>query len=187
MPEIREVFVITRLNQLFDIVDTREKAMDGFQRAHPGACVGSWTNASRKSSIPSISICRCSASSLAGAKRQPDEAGEVERLTKEIAALEAEAQKLKRRRRQVTRCLGPRPQPSPAFGSRALGASIARPDASDAGIHSSAPSTTPTLTWRPSRRTVTTASSPGWCRSMADSRSSADLTGWPSMATIRSA
>jgi anti-sigma B factor antagonist len=33
MPEIREVFVITRLNQLFDIVDTREKAMDGFQRA----------------------------------------------------------------------------------------------------------------------------------------------------------
>jgi anti-sigma B factor antagonist len=37
MPEIREVFVITRLNQLFDIVDTREKAMDGFQRAHSGA------------------------------------------------------------------------------------------------------------------------------------------------------
>ena len=37
MPEIREVFVITRLNQLFDIVDTREKAMDGFQRAAPGA------------------------------------------------------------------------------------------------------------------------------------------------------
>ena len=36
MPEIREVFVITRLNQLFDIVDTREKAMDGFQRAKPG-------------------------------------------------------------------------------------------------------------------------------------------------------
>lgn len=34
MPEIREVFVITRLNQLFDIVDTREKAMDGFQRAN---------------------------------------------------------------------------------------------------------------------------------------------------------
>ena len=33
--------------------------------------------------------------SLAGAKRQRDEAGEVERLTKEIAALEAEAQKLK--------------------------------------------------------------------------------------------
>ncbi len=32
---------------------------------------------------------------LAGAKRQPDEAGEIERLTKEIAALEAEAQKLK--------------------------------------------------------------------------------------------
>ena len=32
---------------------------------------------------------------LAGAKRQPDEAGELERLTKEIAALEAEAQKLK--------------------------------------------------------------------------------------------
>jgi len=32
---------------------------------------------------------------LAGAKRQPDEADEVERLTKEIAALEAEAQKLK--------------------------------------------------------------------------------------------
>ena len=37
MPEIREVFVITRLNQLFDIVDTREKAVDGFQRAKPGA------------------------------------------------------------------------------------------------------------------------------------------------------
>lgn len=32
MPEIREVFVITRLNQLFDIVDTREMALDGFQR-----------------------------------------------------------------------------------------------------------------------------------------------------------
>lgn len=32
---------------------------------------------------------------LAGAKRQPDEAGEVERLTKEIADLEAEAKKLK--------------------------------------------------------------------------------------------
>jgi len=36
MPEIREVFVITRLNQLFDIVDTREQAMDGFQRASSG-------------------------------------------------------------------------------------------------------------------------------------------------------
>lgn len=36
MPEIREVFVITRLNQLFDIVDTREKAMDGFQRSNQG-------------------------------------------------------------------------------------------------------------------------------------------------------
>ena len=36
MPEIREVFVITRLNQLFDIVDTREKAMEGFQRANLG-------------------------------------------------------------------------------------------------------------------------------------------------------
>jgi anti-sigma B factor antagonist len=36
MPEIREVFVITRLNQLFDIVDTREQAMDGFQRATSG-------------------------------------------------------------------------------------------------------------------------------------------------------
>jgi len=35
-PEIREVFVITRLNQLFDIVDTREKAMAGFRRAVPG-------------------------------------------------------------------------------------------------------------------------------------------------------
>jgi len=32
-PEIREVFVITRLNQLFDIVDTREKALQGFKRA----------------------------------------------------------------------------------------------------------------------------------------------------------
>ena len=32
---------------------------------------------------------------LAGAKRQRDEAGEVERLTKQIADLEAEAQKLK--------------------------------------------------------------------------------------------
>jgi polyhydroxyalkanoate synthesis regulator phasin len=32
---------------------------------------------------------------LAGAKRQDDEAGEVERLTKEIADLEAEAQKLR--------------------------------------------------------------------------------------------
>jgi anti-sigma B factor antagonist len=37
MPEIREVFVITRLNQLFEIVDTREKAMEGFQRANLGA------------------------------------------------------------------------------------------------------------------------------------------------------
>ncbi len=36
MPEIREVFVITRLNQLFDIVDTREQAMEGFQRANSG-------------------------------------------------------------------------------------------------------------------------------------------------------
>ena len=36
MPEIREVFVITRLNQLFDIVDTREKALDEFPRAAPG-------------------------------------------------------------------------------------------------------------------------------------------------------
>ena len=34
-PEIREVFVITRLNQLFDIVDTREKALEGFKRATP--------------------------------------------------------------------------------------------------------------------------------------------------------
>ena len=33
MPEIREVFVITRLNQLFDIVDTRDKAFEGFKRA----------------------------------------------------------------------------------------------------------------------------------------------------------
>jgi len=32
---------------------------------------------------------------LAGAKRQRDEAGEVERLTRQIAELEAEAQKLK--------------------------------------------------------------------------------------------
>ena len=32
-PEIREVFVITRLNQLFDIVDTREKALQDFKRA----------------------------------------------------------------------------------------------------------------------------------------------------------
>jgi len=32
---------------------------------------------------------------LAGAKKQRDEAGEVERLTKEIADLEAEALKLK--------------------------------------------------------------------------------------------
>lgn len=32
---------------------------------------------------------------LAGAKKQPDEAGEVERLMKEIADLESEAQKLK--------------------------------------------------------------------------------------------
>jgi len=37
IPEIREVFVITRLNQLFDIVDTREKALAGFQRVQPGA------------------------------------------------------------------------------------------------------------------------------------------------------
>ncbi len=37
IPEIREVFVITRLNQLFDIVDTRAKALDGFRRARPGA------------------------------------------------------------------------------------------------------------------------------------------------------
>ena len=36
MPEIREVFVITRLTQLFDIVDTCEKALDGFPRANPG-------------------------------------------------------------------------------------------------------------------------------------------------------
>lgn len=35
MPEIREVFVITRLNQLFDIVETREKALEGFKRATP--------------------------------------------------------------------------------------------------------------------------------------------------------
>lgn len=57
-----------------------------------------------------------------------------------------------------------------------------RPDrtpvnALDGGVHSSAPSTTPTFTCRPSRVTVTTVSSPGWRRSMADSRSSADLTG----------
>jgi cell division protein FtsB len=32
---------------------------------------------------------------LTGAKRQPDEAGEAERLAKEIAALEAEVEKLK--------------------------------------------------------------------------------------------
>ena len=32
-PEIREVFVITRLNQLFEIVDTREKALQGFKHA----------------------------------------------------------------------------------------------------------------------------------------------------------
>ncbi|HPM79488.1 MAG TPA: hypothetical protein PLF81_02250 [Candidatus Anammoximicrobium sp.] len=32
---------------------------------------------------------------LVGAKRQRDEAGEVERLTRQIAELEAEAQKLK--------------------------------------------------------------------------------------------
>lgn len=37
IPEIREVFVITRLNQLFDIVDTRAKALEGFRRARPGA------------------------------------------------------------------------------------------------------------------------------------------------------
>ena len=37
MPEIREVFVITRLNQLFDIVDTRDKAFEGFKRAAPAA------------------------------------------------------------------------------------------------------------------------------------------------------
>lgn len=29
-PEIREVFVITRLNQLFKICDTREKALESF-------------------------------------------------------------------------------------------------------------------------------------------------------------
>ena len=34
-PEIREVFVITRLNQLFEIVDTREKALQGFKHAAP--------------------------------------------------------------------------------------------------------------------------------------------------------
>ncbi len=32
---------------------------------------------------------------LAGAKRQPDEPGEIQRLQREIAALEAEAEKLK--------------------------------------------------------------------------------------------
>jgi uncharacterized coiled-coil DUF342 family protein len=32
---------------------------------------------------------------LAGAKRQPDEPGDVQRLQKEIAALEAEAERLK--------------------------------------------------------------------------------------------
>jgi hypothetical protein len=32
---------------------------------------------------------------LAGAKKQPDEPGEVERLQKEIATLEAEAERLK--------------------------------------------------------------------------------------------
>ena len=32
---------------------------------------------------------------LAGARQQPDEAGEVERLQREIAAVEAEIQKLK--------------------------------------------------------------------------------------------
>ena len=53
--------------------------------------------------------------------------------------------------------------------------------------YSSAPRTTPTLTRRPSRSTVTTVSSPGWRRSTADSRSSADLTGSPSSARIRSA
>ena len=37
MPEIREVFVITRLNQLFDIVDTREKAFEDFKRSAPAA------------------------------------------------------------------------------------------------------------------------------------------------------
>ena len=37
MPEIREVFVITRMNQLFDIVDTRDKAFEGFKRAAPAA------------------------------------------------------------------------------------------------------------------------------------------------------
>ncbi len=37
MPEIREVFVITRLNQLFDIVDTRDKALEAFKRAAPAA------------------------------------------------------------------------------------------------------------------------------------------------------
>jgi len=37
MPEIHEVFVITRLNQLFDIVDTPEKALEDFKRAAPAA------------------------------------------------------------------------------------------------------------------------------------------------------
>jgi len=37
MPEIREVFVITRLNQLFEIVDTREKALETIRRAAPAA------------------------------------------------------------------------------------------------------------------------------------------------------
>ncbi len=31
--EIREVFVITKLTQLFDIVDGRDHALDGFERA----------------------------------------------------------------------------------------------------------------------------------------------------------
>ena len=35
MPEIREVFVITRLNQLFEIVETRDKALESFKRATP--------------------------------------------------------------------------------------------------------------------------------------------------------
>jgi anti-sigma B factor antagonist len=33
MPEIHEVFVITRLNQLFDIVDTKDKAFESLQRS----------------------------------------------------------------------------------------------------------------------------------------------------------
>ncbi|NLF67797.1 MAG: STAS domain-containing protein [Candidatus Anammoximicrobium sp.] len=37
MPEIHEVFVITRLNQLFDIVDTRQKAVEAFHRSAPAA------------------------------------------------------------------------------------------------------------------------------------------------------